>query len=395
MLLKLLSLILVAVFSQSWGAEYSQKSLWNNVIQMEHIVLSAEYNERRLNVWHENAHGYNRYYVTPLCVLVTESLSCQHQKYAIEEKYVLSFFLKLWDDSASTFVQRELSQIGTHSESFNIVPLPMQEVRISINKNDITSDISVDGEWKSYQSLPNGMRFGINIKNKTLCEEMEKDAKTCPQKFLSDISLHFQFTIHAGQSAARTVNITGQTINNSKFFAHLVNNYSNSDGIVHLKSDDLNKLAHDIYNTLIIHDLSTDGYVFSSSERDQIIKELLDKVMGEQILATELSPKDWESVFWDDIFTRPDLQASHLSDVLTYNSSEQHFIFDQGKQDEFNGKMENKYGKEEYRKRGGKIGVSFFGFGGGGGIAIEDGSRDMNDVTNTTILYVEEFGRNP
>jgi hypothetical protein len=41
--------------------EADTMSLWDQVVKMEHVVLSVEYNGRRLNVWKENKLDHNRY----------------------------------------------------------------------------------------------------------------------------------------------------------------------------------------------------------------------------------------------------------------------------------------------------------------------------------------------
>ena len=59
--MKLVAFTVFLCFSFINGDEVvTGKNLWDQIIKMEQIVVSVEYNGRRLNVWREDAHGYSR-----------------------------------------------------------------------------------------------------------------------------------------------------------------------------------------------------------------------------------------------------------------------------------------------------------------------------------------------
>uniref|UniRef100_A0A914PEA7 Uncharacterized protein n=1 Tax=Panagrolaimus davidi TaxID=227884 RepID=A0A914PEA7_9BILA len=235
-------------------------------------------------------------------------------------------------------------------------------VRLTTNRDEITSEITVNDRWRSYQGQPNGILFDLLIRNKSFCNEMVDDVKTDPETFLDRTKLYFEFTMFAGQESYRTVNITGSTIMKSNFFAKLSNEYSDKNGTVFLQSDDLNKLAREIYRNTIFHDQQTDNYI-SSKDENEIIKELLNEIKGEQVLSSQLSMEDWKSVFWNDIFSRPDLQTNYLNDILVVDADKKHFKYEEINDHNFMGNLENRYGKETVKDMKGKLGFIYGLFG--------------------------------
>src|SRR6185437_8718667 len=97
--------------------------------------------------------------------------------------------------------------------------------------------------------------------------------------------------------------------------------------MVYLTSSDSNDLARDIYHTVLVHEEITASYI-PSSEEDKIIHDLLGVISNQQIESTHLTDSEWESVFWDEIFTRPDITTEYLKEVFAHNESTNQFIFD-------------------------------------------------------------------
>uniref|UniRef100_A0AC34F7C0 Uncharacterized protein n=1 Tax=Panagrolaimus sp. ES5 TaxID=591445 RepID=A0AC34F7C0_9BILA len=353
---------------------------------MEQIFLSVEYNGRRLNVWREDVHNYTRFFVTPLCVLDTSSVKCIQDKYSYENPNVFSFYIQLWDADAAGIVQLALKQKGIEVLPSDIIPLPMQMVRLSLNRNEKLSEITVDDRWRSYQGQPNGILFDLWIRNKDFCTEMVKDAKTDPETFLDRTKLYFEFTMFVGQEASRIINITGSTIMKSEFFAKLSNEYGDKNaGIVYLQSDDMNKLAREIYRNTAFHDQQTDNYITSKDE-NEIIKELLNEIKGENILSSQLKLDEWKSVFWNDIFSKPDLQTTYLNDILTFDADKNHFKYEETNDQNFIGDLETQYGKETVKSKQGKVGFIYGLIGGSASGSSETGSNENNVFINKTQI---------
>uniref|UniRef100_A0A914PLV1 Uncharacterized protein n=1 Tax=Panagrolaimus davidi TaxID=227884 RepID=A0A914PLV1_9BILA len=310
---------------------------------MEQIIISVEYHGRRLNVWKEDAFGYTRYFVTPICVMDTNSVKCVKDKYSNVDRFAFSFYVKVWDSDAAKAVQLKLKQKGFKAEASDIIPLPMQIVKLSINHAILSPEVQLDNnKWKPHQGQQNRILFEIGLKNETFCNEMVSDAKEDPQTFLDALNLYFKFTMVVSQQSSRNLNITGKSVANSKLFTNLANSYSNqTTGFMFLQSDDVKDLSRDIYNTFTISDEVSGDYVEPEKE-NQIILELFNEIKGQQILSSDLTKDEWNSVFWDDIYSRPDIQTEYFNETLTYDSDTKHFKYNETKDKEFRERNEHR-----------------------------------------------------
>uniref|UniRef100_A0AC34FJ25 Uncharacterized protein n=1 Tax=Panagrolaimus sp. ES5 TaxID=591445 RepID=A0AC34FJ25_9BILA len=401
--------VLVVIVSKGfvYANDGTSTNLWDHVVKMEQIILSVEYNGRQLNVWKEETHGYTRYFVTPICVMDTSSVKCVNDKYFNDKRFAFSFYVQLWDYDAAKVVKLALKQKGFEAEASDIIPLPMQMIKLSINRN-LPPEIKLDNNnWKPHQDQQNKIRFELGLENQTFCDEMVSDAKSDPEAFLDYIKLFVKFTMVVNQQASRNLNITGKTIANSKLFADLQNLFSNkTTGILHLRSEDVNDISRDIYHTLTISDEITGDYIEPEKE-NQIILELFNEIKGQKIESEDLTKDEWNSVFWDDIFARPDIQTEYFNDTLTYDSDMKHFKYDEAKDLEFRNKTANRFTKEQYSKTGGGGGFSFFGIvdwlsvgsrgGANVGVNVDNGNRDGTENNadtgskNVTIISEDKL----
>uniref|UniRef100_A0AC35FI71 Replication protein n=1 Tax=Panagrolaimus sp. PS1159 TaxID=55785 RepID=A0AC35FI71_9BILA len=307
-------------------------SLWDQVVKKEHVFLTVEYEKRYLNVWRQDSHGYSKFYVTPLCVMELDSISCSRDKWSHIHRHVFRFNLKLWDSKAVKVVQNSLKQKNVNASLSDILPLPMQMVRIGLGEKDLIVD--VDNQWRSNQDQPHVMIFELYTRHEHSCNEMISDAKNNTQNFLSGIKPYFEFTMVVGQNEARNFNLTGKTLQKSAFFSELINKHADKNGIVYLQSKDLNRLTRNIYNKLEINEQISAAYIPSIQEKE-IITELLEILKDQQIQSKDLTTDEWNSVFWDDIFARPDIQTDYANEVLKYDEKERSFKYDKEKDHQF------------------------------------------------------------
>uniref|UniRef100_A0AC34FAE8 Uncharacterized protein n=1 Tax=Panagrolaimus sp. ES5 TaxID=591445 RepID=A0AC34FAE8_9BILA len=328
----------------------SDISLWDHVVKMEQVILSVEYNGRHLNVWMDANHGYNRFYVTPLCVIDIESINCKRNEYSNVRNHVYSFYLKLWDSSAAQMVEIALKQKNVTVKASDILPLPMQMVRLGVG-NQITSKIQVEKHWRSHQDQPNVIIFELFTKHKHFCDKMVNDSKADLETFLARTKLYFEFSMVLQQRATRNLNISGSTIAKSSFFR-----------MVYLTSKDLNNLVRDIINVISVEEEVTSTYI-PSEEENQIIKELLGIIGEHRIHSRDLTKDEWNSVFWNDIFSRPDVQTEYFNDTVKYDENENRFSYNATRDHHFREKIKNKYDKQTSKTKSGSLGFTFDGFG--------------------------------
>lgn len=71
-----------------------------------------------------------RYFVTPLCELITKSVNCSIDDYSPDQRYILNLKLRLWSPMAAEAIKLALSHKGEHPNVNDIFALPMQLVVI-------------------------------------------------------------------------------------------------------------------------------------------------------------------------------------------------------------------------------------------------------------------------
>uniref|UniRef100_A0A914Q9M9 Uncharacterized protein n=1 Tax=Panagrolaimus davidi TaxID=227884 RepID=A0A914Q9M9_9BILA len=312
---------------------------------MEQVILSVEYEGRHLNVWKDNTQGYSRFYVTPLCILNTSLTTCIKDEYSDEHRHIFRFYVKLWDSSVAKTIQLALKHKNITAKASDILPLPMQMVRLGLGP-DVTSQIYSSHHWRSHQDQPNILMFELYTRHESFCNKMLSDAKENVQTFLANTKLYFEFTMVVQQRAARNLNITGKTLIKSSTFSNLVNHYR----MVYLTSKDMNTLARSILNVVAVEEEVTSNYIASEQEK-QIIQELLGIFGEHKYNSNDLTKDEWNSVFWDDIFSRPDIQSEYSNDVLKYDETQNEFKYNATKDREFREKLEN---RKNTQRQGGK-----------------------------------------
>lgn len=123
----------------------------------------------------------------------------------------------------------------------------------------------------------------------------------------------------------------------------------------------MKRLSREIYNRAAYNEEVSSDYIASAQE-SQIIEELLGILKENKIDSSDLAKDEWNSVYWDDIFTRPDIQTEYANEVLKYDETEKHLIFDSEKDKKFRQKTEDKFSKQTSNGKKGGGGFGFAGF---------------------------------
>jgi hypothetical protein len=61
-----------------------------------------------------------------------------------------------------------------------------------------------------------------------------------------------------------------------------------------------------------------------------------------KVSASKLPHNEWDSVFWNDLFSRPDIETSYLENTFTYDQGKDRFIYSSKKEEEFFGHLQDK-----------------------------------------------------
>jgi hypothetical protein len=56
---------------------------------------------------------------------------------------------------------------------------------------------------------------------------------------------------------------------------------------------------------------------------------------------------DWSSVYWDNIYARPDVQTEHYQQSYTYDQGKKQFIYDAAKDQQFRSSIEDKTHRDD------------------------------------------------
>uniref|UniRef100_A0A914QMX6 Uncharacterized protein n=1 Tax=Panagrolaimus davidi TaxID=227884 RepID=A0A914QMX6_9BILA len=286
-----------------------------------------------------------------------DSIKCSRDKWSNVHRHIFGFNVKLWDLNAAKVIQNALKETNVNVSLSHILPLPMQMVRLGLAGKDLI--VEVDNQWRSNQDQPHVMAFEMYTRHEQSCNEMMSEAKNDTKQFLSGLKPYFEFTMVVGQHESRNVNLTGKTLQKSSFFSQLANKHADKNGIVYLQSKDLNRLTRDIYNKVAYEELISADYI-SSTQEQQIIKELLEVFKDQQIQSKDLTKDEWNSVFWDDIFARPDIQTDYANEVIKYDEKENKFKYDAEKDRHFRQNIENKYHDSSKNEKEGKASFHWF-----------------------------------
>ena len=101
----------------------------------------------------------------------TASINCIKDDYSDEHRHVFRFHVKLWDSTAAQVVQLALKQKNINVNASDILPLPMQMVRLGIGP-DVTTQIQHSRHWRSHQDQPNTIMFELYTHHEHFCEKM-------------------------------------------------------------------------------------------------------------------------------------------------------------------------------------------------------------------------------
>uniref|UniRef100_A0A914ZEJ5 Uncharacterized protein n=1 Tax=Panagrolaimus superbus TaxID=310955 RepID=A0A914ZEJ5_9BILA len=324
-------------------------------------------------MWRQEANGFTRYYVTPLCILDLSSLSCSKETFTQSRKIAFHFNVKLWDHDIATVVQKHLRQKHIEAELGDIFILPMQSVRYG-QKGKIIK-VKPDYAWRPYGDVPFEMTFKMYALGPQICKNLidliKKDAKS----FIDQFRPYFEYTLVASTTTSRHIKITGNFLQKSSFYSNLTNHNPDKNGIVYMTSEDANKLAHDVFNSATFDEEVSKGYQASDQE-GSIIKELLKNFETDKIQSIKLSKENWDSVFWDNIFTRPDVQTSFLNEVATVDGHKKRVKLDDKKAKAFVKKLANKNSKGHDDSA--NVGAMFAGV----GLEVGRGHGETNSDTN-------------
>ena len=129
-------------------------------------------------------------------------------------------------------------------------------------------------------------------------------------------------------------------------------------GIVYLNSEDMNRLARDVAHNVVASEIVTENYIGTDQE-DQLVSKIIDTLKEQKALATKIQKDDWKSVFWNDIFSRPDVQTSHYNQSFTYDQGKKHFIYDEAKDKQFRSSILDKYHHDNQNSASSSVGTSF------------------------------------
>ncbi len=145
--------------------------------------------------------------------------------------------------------------------------------------------------------------------------------KANPSVMTQNLKLDIHLT--AEQRATRTITIKGSSFAKSRMFASLKNMLPDTD-TKYMQSDDANKLMNEVVSNIIAEDVVSGSYV---AQDDQlVVKDLLAKQLSlPTVQSQHMAKHEWDSIFWDPTFARPDKVTNYLNETMTYDQGKDQF----------------------------------------------------------------------
>uniref|UniRef100_A0A914C086 Uncharacterized protein n=1 Tax=Acrobeloides nanus TaxID=290746 RepID=A0A914C086_9BILA len=363
-------------------------NLDNMVIERRNILVDFQYgNGGYLDVWKDPK--YTRYYVTPICEIVAESTKCLNNEYDLQHPYIVVLPIQLWNGKAAEMaalaithkIRENSSSSGADVQPNDCRPLPIKSARLVTNTL-LNFDVP-SGFRPNVLAEGNAAKFYLYPKDKIMCQKIVTDVQQNPTLFLEKIDLYLEYTMTVGKQSKREVIVTSESLTKSEAFSILNNTYENKNGTVYLTSSDMNKFSRDVLKTINIIDTSTADFI-STEEENNLIKSLIQDLKDETTLASKLPKGEWDSVFWSDLFTRPDIVTSYLEKTFSYDQGKQQFIYDSKNETEFYGDLKDKLSKYSDKSWAGSASASYGPFSAGGEVShkdIDDMKKDWENLT--------------
>uniref|UniRef100_A0A914E3G1 Uncharacterized protein n=1 Tax=Acrobeloides nanus TaxID=290746 RepID=A0A914E3G1_9BILA len=363
-------------------------NLDNMVIERRNILVDFQYgNGGYLDVWKDPK--YTRYYVTPICEIVAESTKCLDNEYDLQHPYIVVLPIQLWNGKAAEMaalaithkIRENSSSSGADVQPNDCRPLPIKSARLVTNT--LLNFEVPSGFRPNVLAEGNAAKFYLYPKDKIMCQKIVTDVQQNPTLFLEKIDLYLEYTMTVGKQSKHEVIVTSESLTKSEAFSILNNTYENKNGTVYLTSSDMNKFSRDVLKTINIIDTSTADFI-STEEENNLIKSLIQDLKDETTLDSKLPKGEWDSVFWSDLFTRPDIVTSYLANTFSYDQGKQQFIYDSKNETEFYGDLKDKLSEYSDKSWAGSASARYGLFSGGGKVShtdIDDMKKDWENLT--------------
>uniref|UniRef100_A0A914E3N2 C-type lectin domain-containing protein n=1 Tax=Acrobeloides nanus TaxID=290746 RepID=A0A914E3N2_9BILA len=108
----------------------------------------------------------------------------------------------------------------------------------------------------------------------------------------------------------------------------------------------MNKLAREIVHSVVATDEVTSKYI-GTDEENKLIHAFIASLKEQKVKATELLKDDWSSVYWDNIYARPDVQTEHYQQSFTYDQGKKQFKYDAAKDQQFRSAIKDKTHRDD------------------------------------------------
>ncbi|XP_075257114.1 uncharacterized protein LOC142349195 [Convolutriloba macropyga] len=262
---------------------------------------------------YEHSGIQGRYYAMPLAYLLNNTATPSQNFLTGQSE--MSFDVLLWSLEAREAVYRHLranfdSQVATEE----IEVMPMDKIRLVWRSNvrSLTNDLKIDDSWKSSNSRSSIATFHFTCSTLVVCEQLATYMENNSDKF---DALELEFVISGQNSFRRDLKISASNIKSGNFWAKLTNMH-NTAAVRYLKSADMNLLLSETRQNIFGSLITEQGYVETGSEVKlrEAIENILEKT---EVEVSDFEDIQWESVFWEPSWARPDKLTSFLNHVIT------------------------------------------------------------------------------
>jgi len=258
------------------------------------------------------------FYFSPLSVLDVKSIKANINA-SKRQQHEVTFNIEMWNKEIQKKVEGHLKEISSNDSSKLTVHVLPYERAFLTSSMDI-DDCRLNSERKLVGQQPEFITFSLACSSNETAEEVAQKMREKPEDFAGSFALHLHLSsmVTKKKQTLITVDLESKTGIASKLLQNQkykdVSEVLMSDDATKRILEDLSKISFQTYDEIGIA-AGNDDRVFNPYE---MLKEML-IVSRERIRRGDVA---WDSVFWEDENSRPDLVCRKVNDMEENFSSE-------------------------------------------------------------------------
>ncbi|PAA58973.1 hypothetical protein BOX15_Mlig026829g5 [Macrostomum lignano] len=293
------SLTVVIAVVCLWQPVSATTSFWNSQYSTAEFAQFRYKNQFMLSIF-QHLTKNNTFYITPLVLLDHRSGSLMHNPFT--EYWELRFSVIMWDMELQASVYNFLTTVkGVRNPDVKLLPMERVRFQWQSRSRPIVKKLVMETEFIATHHLPRLLTLTFACKNQSQCAMLKDKVREDPESL---DSLKLDCFLTAQKTASKTVRVTTDNLMQSTTFSKLLmlpkdGNYR------YMRADDFNNLVQETYSSVRATTIRSTEYVEKYDELN-IVRLIESALKQDEVITSTLSQTQWQSVFWDPTFARPD-----------------------------------------------------------------------------------------